>query len=173
MNPRSTTNPLLRVTLAAAALSLFSGGVSGCIEPEPDKESLIAAFEKIHSNIYEVYGCSDPGKIFVLLSRSCEGEELEKQVYEYLKCLKVQDEFNTKISIADVIYNDLRVESIDGDTVTVYCKWIVIGKVRHPTHIHRKTNLNEALYRVRISEKGPRITGYDLITNQELEVTNR
>ncbi len=59
------------------------------------------------------------------------------------------------------------------DLATIFCKWVVIGKVRHPTHIHRKTNLNEALYRVRLGAEGLRIVGYDLITNQELEVTNR
>ena len=125
--------------------------------------------EKIHRNIYEVYSLRDPARIFEVLSSSCAGEELEKQVYEYLKCLRVQAEFNTAITIVEVIYNDIRPMEIERDTVSVYCKWVVIGKIQHPTHIHRKINLNEAMYRVRQGEEGLRIIGYDLITNQALE----
>ena len=61
----------------------------------------------------------------------------------------------------------------DGDIASIYCKWVVIGKIRHPTHIHRKANLNEAVYRVRMGDEGPRIIGYDLITNQALEGATR
>jgi hypothetical protein len=177
--------PLKRFTLTPAWLAaLFSAAVvvlalplagtaSGCRGVEHDPEAILDAFEKMHSNIYQVYRLTDPGEVFDLLSRSLEGEELEKQVYEYLKCLKVQAEFNTRISIAEVFYNDLQVVRLEEDLATVYCKWVVIGKVRHPTHIHRKTNLNEALYRVHMGGSGPRIVGYDLITNQEVEVTNR
>jgi len=145
----------------------------GCQEGEIDKKAVINAFEKIHRNIYEVYSTKDPHEVFDLLRISLAGEELETQVYEYLKCLKVQEEFNTAISIADVIYNDIRVTTAEKGMIKIYCKWIVIGKVRHPTHIHRKTNLNEAEYIIEIKKDGIKIIGYDLITNQELEVTNR
>ena len=50
---------------------------------------------------------------------------------------------------------------------------MVIGKIRHPTHIHRKNNLNEAIYWMRLGPEGPRITGYDQITNQALEISTR
>jgi hypothetical protein len=143
--------------------------LAGCDDVKLDAR----AFEAIHRNIYEVYGLTDPDRIFDTLSSSLYGPELEKQIYEYMKCLKVQEAFNTEISIAEVIYNDVRVLGIENEAVSVYCKWIVIGKVRHPTHIHRKTNLNEAVYRVALKEGGPRIVGFDPLTNQELEVTNR
>lgn len=138
-----------------------------------DLELEVKAFEKIHRNIYEVYGLTEPDLIFDKLSSSLIGPELEKQIFEYMKCLKVQEAFNTKISIAEVIYNDVRVLGVEKGVVSVYCKWIVIGKVRHPTHIHRKTNLNEAVYHVSLTGGEPRIVGFDPLTNQELEVTNR
>lgn len=144
-----------------------------CEEKLLNEESLVMDFEKTHRNIYDVYKLKDPHKIFSLLSQSLKGEELEKQVYEYLKCLKIQDNFNTAISIAEVLYIDIDVRRQKENLAEIFCKWLVIGKVRHPTHIHRKKNLNEALYRVKMEKEGLRIVGHDLITNQELEVTNR
>ena len=111
-----------------------------------DEEEVARVFQELHRRIYDVYRLRDPGEIFDLLARSLEGPELEKQVFEYLKCLKVQANFRTEISILDVIYNDVRLSGIDEKGVRLYCKWVVIGKIRHPTHIHRKNNLNEAFY---------------------------
>ena len=71
------------------------------------------------------------------------------------------------------MHNDVELRAVRDGELSIYCKWVVIGKVRHPTHIHRKTNLNEAIYRARLVDGMLKITGHDLITNQELEVTNR
>jgi hypothetical protein len=159
---------------SAALLALNLGyALPGCTDEILDRESLLGTFKEIHRNIYGVYSLTDPVQIFRHLAASCDGEELEKQVFEYLKCLKVQARFNTQISIVDVIYNDVRLLEQKNQIAEVYCKWIVIGKIRHPTHIHRKTNLNEAIYRVRPDPKRPRIVGYDLITNQALERKDR
>ena len=88
---------------AVVVLALPLGGTaSGCRGTKHDPEAILDAFEKMHSNIYQVYRLTDPGEVFDLLSESLEGEELEKQVFEYLKCLKVQAEFNTRISIAEI-----------------------------------------------------------------------
>jgi hypothetical protein len=166
IRPRSLFAVLL---LAGPLLS----GLAGCRELEVDEEEVARIFRELHRRIYEVYRLQDPGEIFDLLARSLEGPELEKQVFEYLKCLRVQANFRTKISILDVIYNDIRLADIDERGVRLYCKWVVIGKIRHPTHIHRKNNLNEAYYWLRLGDGGPRIVGYELITNQGLEVTTR
>lgn len=159
------TAVLLAITLA--------GALSACSVEEIDRESLVESFKKIHRNIYEIYRLNDGGEVYDTLALSCAGRELENEVFNYLKCLRVQEELDTWISIVDVIYNDVRVvDGADGEA-EVFCKWIVIGKVRHPTHIHRKVNLNEALYKVALLDEGLRITGYDLLTNQAVEVTNR
>ena len=108
---RFTFTPAWLAALFSAAVVVLAlplgGTASGCRGVEHDPEAILDAFEKMHSSIYQVYRLTDPGEVFDLLSKSLEGEELEKQVYEYLKCLKVQTEFNTRISIAEVFYNDL------------------------------------------------------------------
>ncbi len=144
-----------------------------CRKDAFDETAFVETFKKIHRNIYTIYKLREGDAIYDTLERSCVGEELEREVYEYLKCLRVQDELRTFISIVDVIYNDVRVRSHADGEVEIYCKWIVIGKVRHPTHIHRKVNLNEAVYRVRTGGGEPRIIGYDLLANQAVEAVTR
>jgi len=134
---------------------------------------LIESFKKIHRRIYDIYQLDDGSAVYDVLAESCTGRELEREVFEYLKCLRVQKELDTYVSIVDVIYNDVRIRSSGREGAEIFCKWIVIGKVRHPTHIHRKVNLNEAIYQVAIQGNGVRITGYDLLTNQAVEVTGR
>lgn len=171
--PKRKTLPFIQGNTLTLTTVIVLAAAAGCQEHAWDEAGLLDTFEKIHRRIYDVYDLRDPYRVFDLLAGSCKGKELEKQVFEYLKCLKVQEEFNTAVTIADVLYNDVRVVAVEEDVAQVYCKWVVIGKVRHPTHIHRKTNLNEAYYWVHLGEEGPRITGYDQITNQALEVTNR
>ena len=160
--------PALLVSLAALLPAL-----AGCRkEKKVDPGQVITAFKKIHRRIYDVYRLKDPKAVFALLSSCLAGPELEKQVYEYLKCLEVQEEFQTRISILDVIYTDVELQGVEGNEAVIYCKWVVVGKVYHPTHIHRRNNLNEALYRMRLDGRdGPRITGYEIITNQGLEMS--
>lgn len=181
-NPVMTTPGCGRPGAAAVPFTVLAAvliacpllnAVTGCRELELDEETVIKAFQEIHHRIYEVYRIEEPGAVFDLLSQSLEGTELEKQVLEYLKCRKVQDRFQTEITILDVIYTDVRFEGVEDGVVRLYCKWVVIGKIRHPTHIHRKNNLNEALYRMRYGPDGPRIIGYDQIANQGVEVTPR
>jgi len=163
-------------TAMAVLLSLagiFVSSPLSCGGAAFDEETLIKTFKEIHKNIYTIYKLREGEKIYDTLALSCSGAELEKQVFEYMKCLRIQDDLKTFITIVDVIYNDVRVLKQTGTEAEVYCKWFVIGKVRHPTHIHRKTNLNEALYYVSAGSEGPRIKGYDLLTNQAVEVTKR
>jgi hypothetical protein len=152
---------------------LFGTAGPGCSREDFDADSFLELFQKIHRNIYEIYRLQDASAVYDTLAQSCAGKELEREVFEYLKCLRVQEELDTFISIVDVLYVDTRVVKRSRGEVEVFCKWIVIGKVRHPTHIHRKKNLNEALYRVALSSDGPRITGYDLLTNQAVEVSRQ
>jgi len=156
-----------------AALLLLAVAALSCRAEPVDTESLVETFKDIHRNIYGIYTLRDGGDVYDVLAASCTGRELEREVFEYLKCLRVQEELDTYVSIVDVIYNDVRVLAADGRGAEVYCKWIVVGKVRHPTHIHRKVNLNEALYRVALLDEGLRITGYDLLTNQAVEVSQQ
>jgi len=163
----------------AAAAALFLAVLApvaalSCREADIDGPALLAEFKRIHSNIYNIYGIKEGGEIYDTLAASCRGKELERQVLEYIKCLKVQKEMKTFITIKDVEYNDVRLEDVRDGEAEIFCKWIVIGLVRHPTHIHRKVNLNEAVYRVALGNgKGPRITGYDLLTTQAVEVMRR
>ncbi len=158
------------VRLAAALLLIcFIGG--GCTGESIDPDRLGKSFKEIHRRIYDIYQLKEGGAVYDVLAESCTGRELEREVFEYLKCLRVQKELDTYVSIVDVIYNDVRVRTFDSERAEIFCKWIVIGKVRHPTHIHRKVNLNEAIYQVALRGGAMRITGYDLLTNQAVEVT--
>lgn len=175
------TVPISRRALektAAGALLLLAclapaAGLS-CREAGIDRKALLAEFKKIHRNIYNIYSLEEGGKIYDTLASSCRGRELERQVFEYFKCLRVQEEMQTFITIKAVEYNDVRVSRVTEDEAEIFCKWVVIGLVRHPTHIHRKVNLNEAVYRVALDRgDGLRITEYDLLTNQAVEVSRR
>jgi|GEM_PF-3537921 len=158
------------IRLAAALLLIVFFG-AGCDGNSIDSGQLAQSFKEIHRRIYDIYKLEEGGAVYDVLAESCTGKELEREVFEYLKCLRVQKELDTFVSIVDVIYNDVRIRACSGDGAEIFCKWIVIGKVRHPTHIHRKVNLNEAIYQVAIRDGAMRITGYDLLTNQAVEVT--
>lgn len=154
--------------VAFLLLICFHGGCTGNTF---DPDQLAESFETIHRRIYDIYKLREGGAVYDVLAESCTGKELEREVFEYLKCLRVQKELDTYVSIVDVIYNDVRVRTFDSESAEIFCKWIVIGKVRHPTHIHRKVNLNEAIYQVALRGGVMRITSYDLLTNQAVEVT--
>ena len=162
--------PVVMAMALVVPVLVLMGLCAGCHQSNGiDAETLKPAFEKIHRNIYSIYKLHDGSAVYDRLAESCAGRELEREVFAYLKCLQVQQELKTFVTIVDVIYNDIRVLKCDQETAEIYCKWIVIGKVRHPTHIHRRVNLNEALYEVVLLGDKPKIVGYDLLTNQAVD----
>lgn len=115
---------------------------------EFNKEDFIRKFKKIHKSIYKTFDQKNKNDVYDWLEKCFSGDELDKQVFQFLKVMKKLEEEGYENHIQKIEYLELNLESIEGNNVKLYVKWRVFGLVKHRLHEHNRLNTYEAIYQV-------------------------
>ncbi len=150
-----------RVAVLVCLSALASRG-SGCPAHTPPvaDDEIVAQFEDLHTQIYDVYALPpDRDEVYDLLRASFDGEALTREYVEHYSTLHRMRRDDTKITILRVDYSDAEVVQWRGDAAVVEADWNVGGVVYHQGHSHARINRYQAIYTVAPTDRGYRIVG--------------
>ena len=153
-----THSPAPCVTAAALALSLVACGAP---RPEPvtmDEAELLASFEHLHRNIYQVYSLApDRDAVWELLADSFTGSALTQQYIEHYTTLVLSEQEETAIQVLTVDYDQVELLDRPPGMARVEAAWAVGGVVTHRGHKHPRVNRYQAVYHLVPDGEGLRI----------------
>ena len=135
--------------------------LAACAQPPEMPEDVEATFRELHAPVYEVFALGlDRDAVHELLAASFAGEALTDRYIDHWTTLVRMHEDDTAITISGVEHD--RVESLGIDetgALRLDVAWTVRGVVRHQDHRHAKIHAYRAVYELRETTEGWRITG--------------
>ncbi|HJN74649.1 MAG TPA: hypothetical protein QGF58_12010 [Myxococcota bacterium] len=120
---------------------------------------VVEQFKGLHAPVYEVYDLAgDRQAIHELLSDSFTGEALTREYVEHWTTLAHMEREQTSIRVKKVDYETVEVLERAPGEVRVDVDWSVGGIVTHQAHKHPRVNRYRAVYTLRETPDGLRIT---------------
>ena len=140
------TIPVIKSTkLLLSTLILINLG-SFLFSEEFNENEFKNYLKEIHSNIYSTFGYSDDNEIYNCLAYTFEGEELDKQFYEFLKNIRDLEKQGYSNHIKSIEYEKLNIEKRSKKKIRIFMKWKVEALVKHVLHEHDRIGIYEAIY---------------------------
>ena len=114
-------------------------------------------------NVYRAFDRNDEDYIYDNLALSIEGDMLSEVYLQTRKSMILENQGGIKIKVKDVSIEDLALTGMSEDGgFSASVQWTASGSVGHWGHIHQRTNLYKALFKVQPIEGAWKITYMDL-----------
>ena len=123
-------------------------------------------FGVLHANLFRAFDYSEESQIYDGLAKSVDGELLNKLYLELNNSLEIKGQGVANISEVNLLAGELQQTDQYFSSVEpgffYRCKWNLAGTVEHWGHIHERTNIYDAIFKVQAIDNEWKITSMDL-----------
>lgn len=120
-------------------------------------------------NTYRAFDQRDEPAIYDVLSRSIEGELLQKIYLQTIQALSIDGQDGTRVKVTDL---DVRVETVNRlrgrSGFTAEGQWTALGTVGHWGHLHQRINRYKAKINVEPVNGAWKVTGLEVLEERRL-----
>lgn len=146
--------------------------------PQLDDDEAEHVFAALHGNIYRAFERHDEQRIYDALERSVAGPLLEALYLQIRRGLEMREQGGAVSRVSEIEIVDIERRAVPGTSplhqaYEYRCTWNVTGTVEHWGHIHTRKNQYEAVFRVEGLASGWKITDFQPLQEQRLEVRTR
>jgi hypothetical protein len=145
--------------------------------PRLEDEAALELFQALHANIYQAFAHRQEEQIYDALAQSVGGELLEDLYLQIRRSLQVEEEGGAVSRVEEVEWLEGSREAPPAGSrrsaFAYHSTWTVTGTVEHWGHVHTRKNQYEARFTVEGLPEGWRITGFDPLREERLQMQIR
>lgn len=174
-------NHMPRGGVAAAAVALLIGVLTlpyvrasvpnpfvhtASLGPQQSKEVLHALLY----NTYRAFDRRDESIVYDRLAQSITGDMLTEVYLQMRRSMELENQGGARVKVDDVEILQIDEEQqTNQDRLAYECRWTAAGSVGHWGHIHRRTNLNDAVITIEPVDEVWKITNVELREEQRID----
>ncbi len=159
---------ILSLPYARASLPLPLASTAA-LEPAQAEDVLHALL----FNVYRAFDHRDEQLVYDRLAMSISGDLLTDIYLQIRRGMELENQGGARVKVDAVEIQKInQAEEFPASELAFRCRWTASGSVGHWGHIHRRTNLYDALIRIEPIDEAWKITAIDLSDERRLDPTS-
>jgi hypothetical protein len=155
------------LTLPYARASMPNPLVNTAILPPQEAQEVLHA---LLYNTYRAFDRRDESLVYDRLAQSITGEMLTDVYLQTRRSMEMENQGGARVSIDDVEVLDIEQQPEASQIGRAYrCRWTAAGSVGHWGHVHRRTNLYDAVVTITPSDGVWKIADVELREEQRVD----
>lgn len=142
---------------------------SAAIEPQEAGETVHALLY----NIYRAFDRRDESIVYDRLARSITGDMLTDVYLQMRRSMELENQGGARVKVDDVEILHIDGRQVKNQAGLAYrCRWTTAGSVGHWGHIHRRSNLYDAVLTIKPVDGVWKIANVELLEEQRIDPTS-
>ena len=168
-----TTLSILILIVGVCSIPYFHITITSpfATQEEISNQQAVGVVATLLNNTYRAFDRRDENLVYDRLEKSISGELLSEVYLQTRRSIELENQGGARVSITDIKIQSNEVQLLSDEVgFTANCKWIVSGSVGHWGHLHQRTNLYHAKFKIIPVDQVWKISEMDLL--EERRVSN-